>query len=198
MTTPTVVRDRDNCSVCGLTRRVLKAGVIGQHVVTAMTHGRCAGSKLPPADYAPVVYTVCARGGLTRPRHVSPLDCPEFVEFDVQCSRGDLRGFNEALREVVKGWRHRLTPWLQHQGSLLQGRMTDRPGGYDGPIGASLHYMVTGVRETDIPCGPYVDGPYAGRMRALEPADAIQVAQMGMALGRYEREGESWKWVPAL
>lgn len=184
--------------MCGLTRRVLKAGVIGQHVVTASTYGRCAGSKLPPADYAPVIYTVCAAGELIRPRYVRFLDHPETVEFDVQCSRGDLRGFSAALREVVKGWRHRLTPWLQCQGSLLEGRVTDRPAGYDGPIGASLRYMATGVRETDIPRGPYVDGPYAGRVRALEPAEPVAVVRMGMALGRYECDGESWKWVPTF
>lgn len=189
-TTTVVVRDRDNCSVCGLTRRVLKAGVVGQHKNRIYTH--CAGSKQPPADYAPVVYVVHASGDLLR----LPSGRGGEAALLVPCSRGDLAGFGKALREKIGDWHHGRSMRLEFQGTLLEGRVIERLGPDGDVFGASLFYSVREVRETDVPRGPYVDGPYVGRLRALEPADPIEVSQMRQRLGRYERDGEAWKWVP--
>jgi hypothetical protein len=185
------MRDRDNCSVCGLTRRVLKAGVIGQH--NCDTGTPCAGSKQPPADYAPVIYVVRAFGDLVR----TPSGRGGDVAFLMECSRGDLKGFNDVLRDKIRDWNLRHSMRLECGGSLLKGRVVERLGREGDVFGASLFYSVREVRETNIPRGPYLGGPFAGRVRALEPADPIEVRRMSTPLGRYERDGQAWKWVPA-
>jgi hypothetical protein len=180
-TTTAVVRDRDNCSVCGYTRRVLKAGVMGQHSNHA---GRCPGSKQAPADWAPVIYDVSFAGG-------KPGSWVEH-RVDIHCSRGDLDSFLWSLyaecRRAIRSSRE----W-NSRGSLLGGSVWEVTDGAGG--GAHFQYSAT-ARETDIPRGPLQGGPWQGRVHPLSPSEPWAITQFGRRLGFYERDGEAWKWVP--